>query len=166
MQNPAIGKLLLDFGCTVEDSCSTAMYYQPLLSVAAKHCPDMVFPLLLRGASQLKAGPDGISPIISHPEVFREARWKMLRSLFLLRCRACPAIDDNALSLIVEFFLEPVATRGLTVPRSDREKDCRLMQFTAVALDSLSSTSTCTSEATSDFMLSIPMPDVPWKQFF
>jgi hypothetical protein len=84
------------------------------LSVAGVYCPDLVFPLLDRGASpRLEFGPfPGALPAKVAPSVFREARWKLLRTLYLLHGRGCLAIPSNLLGTVGTFLAEPVPVRS------------------------------------------------------
>jgi hypothetical protein len=111
MKNPAIGKLLLDFGCAVEESAMETS----LLAVAAKFCPGLVFPLFLRGANPFEVGPEGLPPIAINPEAFREVRWRLIRVLVLVRREVCPAMNNDVLSVIMAFYLGQLA---------DPEKSC------------------------------------------
>merc|ERR1711871_1647569 len=79
IKNPTIGKLLLDFGCSLEKpgkAVPTGSPWRsleknyPLLSIAAEHSPDLVLPLFLRGANPLETGPDGMSPMAIRPQAF------------------------------------------------------------------------------------------------
>jgi hypothetical protein len=78
-----------------------------LLSVAGIHCPGLVYPLLERGASLREFGPDRVLPVRMDPAVFEDARWKLLRTLYLLHERGCIAIPMQLVQVIGTFLAEP-----------------------------------------------------------
>jgi hypothetical protein len=166
MKNPAVGKLLLDFGCSVEESGKGASDASPLLPIAAKHCPDLVFPLFARGADPFESAPDGSPTMAINPEAFREVRWKLLRMLFLVRQEAAPALNNNILGIVKDFYLGPLETappaRGCTAPRSEKGKLGRSSYATAGAFDSLFFSS-CLEDDPFDLLAPVPLPGAPWK---
>jgi hypothetical protein len=106
--NSALGELLLDsaYGAQLVQPGGQP---PPLLRLAAMHCPDLVYPLLARGASQrAEFGPDGVLPDIINPAVFREARWKLLRVLYLLYGRGSLPFAKPLLGMVGAFLAEPV----------------------------------------------------------
>jgi hypothetical protein len=113
INNAALGGLLL--GAANGAQLVAAGRQRSLLRVAGMHCPDLVYPLLDRGASLAEFGPDGVLPKMINPSVFREARWKLLRTLCLLHGRGFLPIPNHLLRLIGHFIAEPFAPR-LTLP--------------------------------------------------
>jgi hypothetical protein len=94
------------------------------LSVAGACCPDLVFPLLDRGASLAEFGPyPGVLPAKIDPTVFREARWKLLRNLCLLHSRGCLAIPDNLLGVVGSFLAGPAPRSASDVSANEARNE-------------------------------------------
>lgn len=99
---PAIGNLLLGSGLLPTDRASLS----PLLIMASEHCPDLVYPLLEHGAELPHVLPPG-----TRPDVFLEAQWKQVRTLYMLDGRRCLPISKELLAVIAAFLTEPIRLR-------------------------------------------------------
>jgi hypothetical protein len=86
------------------------------------HCPDLIYPLLERGASLAEFGPDGLLPCTIDIDVFRDARWKLLRTLYLLNGRGCLPMPNHLLGFVGAFLAEPLyLTRGSLPQEMERQ---------------------------------------------
>jgi hypothetical protein len=147
IQSAALGEQLLasrDGATLVGDGA------RPVLKLAATHCPDLVYPLLARGASLRELG--GVPPGTS-AGVFRDARWKLLRTLCLLHGRGCLAIPKNLLASVGAFLAEAVLFEpDAGADDMGRDPDAFLMGLNDV----------CTAcPAPLPLFLSLPPPPLP-----
>jgi hypothetical protein len=110
MNNAALGKLLLDSGHGTR-LVAAGGENGSLLRVAGMKCPDLVYDLMECGASQADFGPDGVPETIDL-SVFRVARWKQLRTLYLMHGRGCVPIPKHLCRLISAFLAEPLRLRS------------------------------------------------------
>jgi hypothetical protein len=157
--NPAIGKLLLEFDCSMRDEVGDPM---PLLSVASWSCPELVFPLMLRGASQTEPGSEsGSPPRYINLSVFLEARWKLLRPVFLLYHRVYPIIDGDVLPRITAFLTEPLRLPGQGSQCPTEVKALQSLKSTSSRFDvsnSIPESSFIVSDLFSEAPLHLPPP--------
>jgi hypothetical protein len=96
-----IGKLLLAFRCPLLDGMG--VYQPPLVLTACAHCPDLIYPLLERGAEM----PGAVPPTIN-PEIFRDVYWNQVKMLYLLYHRSCFRVHKDLLTRIAAFLAEPI----------------------------------------------------------
>jgi hypothetical protein len=121
LPDATIGELLLASARGPQLVSGVRALGRPLLSVAGIHCPDLIYPLLERGASLREFGPDGVLPVRMNPAVFRDARWKLLRMLYLLHGRGCVAVPVPLLRAIGLFLAEPVSLKSRAISMGPQE---------------------------------------------
>jgi hypothetical protein len=112
LPDSALGELLLASACGPQLVSGVGSLGRPLLSIAGIHCPALVYPLLERGASLREFGPDGVLPVKMDIAVFQDARWKLLRMLYLLHRRGCVAIPMHLVRVIGAFLTEPLSLKA------------------------------------------------------